>query len=229
MNRVWSAGLTGWFNMRAVSREHQSTMLNALGPATVWSIVLFILFLGNPLRGDGPVAVDDQARTVQNTPISIAVLANDSDAGGNQLAILRVSAPAHGTVTVSSNATPTNPELTRLFQFASTQLSNSVLQVGGPNLTGTNRYPRSTAPDGTWLCRSADNWISGFFPGCLWQMFEETGDAGYQDWAVAWMACVSSNQYATTTDDVGFEINCSFGEGYRLTDRKSTRLNSSHL
>ena len=104
MNRVWSAGLTGWsgtFNMRAVSREHKSTALDALGPATVWSIVLFILFLGNPLRGDGPVAVDDQARTVQNTPISIAVLANDSDAGSNQMAILQVTSPAHGKVTIN--------------------------------------------------------------------------------------------------------------------------------
>jgi hypothetical protein len=54
-------------------------------------------------------------------PISIPVLANDSDTGSNQMAILRVSAPAHGTVTVSSNGAPTNPELTRLFQFASTQ------------------------------------------------------------------------------------------------------------
>jgi rhamnogalacturonyl hydrolase YesR len=178
---------------------------------------MILLFLGNPLRGDGPVAVDDQARTVQNTPISIAVLANDSDAGSNQMAILRVTAPAHGRVTISSNAVPPNPDLTRLFQFAGTQLSNSVFQVGGLDLTGTNRYPRGTAPDGTWLCRSANNWISGFFPGSLWQMFEETGDARYQDWAVAWMGGVSSNQYVTTTDDVGFEINCSFGTGYRLT------------
>ena len=178
---------------------------------------LCFLVLGNSLRADAPTAADDRAETTPNTPVSIAVLANDSDGGSNQMAILRVSAPAHGRVTICSNAVTTNPELTRLFQFATTQLSNSAFQVGGPELTGTNRYPRGTAPDGAWLCRSADNWISGFFPGCLWQMFEQTGDARYKDWAVAWMGGVSSNQYVTTTDDVGFEINCSFGEGYRLT------------
>ncbi len=139
------------------------------------------------------------------------------------MAILQVTLPAHGTVSLSASAGISNSEVTRLFQFAGTQLSNSVLQVGGAELTGTNRYPRATAPDGTWRCRAANNWISGFFPGCLWRMYEETGDPRYRDWAVGWMGGVSSNQTVTTTDDVGFEINCSYGAGYRLTGDPSYR------
>src|ERR1039458_9901070 len=52
---------------------------------------LCFLVLGNTLRADSPTAADDQAKTTQNTPVSIAVLANDSDVEGNQLAILRRS------------------------------------------------------------------------------------------------------------------------------------------
>src|ERR1035438_4911853 len=36
------------------------------GPVMAWAIVTFVLFPGSPVRADGPIAVDDQARTVQN-------------------------------------------------------------------------------------------------------------------------------------------------------------------
>ena len=45
---------------------------------------------------DPPVAVDDAAETPEDTPVTIAVLRNDSDGDGDALALVEASAPAHG-------------------------------------------------------------------------------------------------------------------------------------
>ncbi len=173
--------------------------------------LLFCLCLTQ--RAAAILAVADQAVTAQNAAAIIPVLANDSDST-NQLAILRVTPPAHGTVSVNSGSPVTTPELTRLFQFAARQLSNTVAQIGDTNL-----YPRYTLADGTWELRSLgpNNWISGFLPGALWYLHEQTGDAHFRLWAESWTAGNASEQFLTETDDLGFIINNSVGHGYRLT------------
>ena len=178
-----------------------------------FSICLCFLVLGNTLQADAPTAADDLAATAPNTPISIAVLANDSDVASNQLAILRVSAPAHGRVTINSSTVPASSELVRLWQFAAIQLSNSVAQIAD-----TNRFPRSTViTNGLWRTRSSGDWSSGFFPGCLWLLYEQTGDPQFRQWAESWTAGITPQQFNPDTDDLGFMINSSFGNGYRLT------------
>lgn len=52
---------------------------------------------------DKPVAVNDEAKTSRNKPITIEVLANDRDADGDALSIVSVSAPQHGDVVVVDN------------------------------------------------------------------------------------------------------------------------------
>ena len=47
---------------------------------------------------EAPVAADDAATTNENTPVTIAVLDNDTDADGDSLAVINVSQPAHGSV-----------------------------------------------------------------------------------------------------------------------------------
>ena len=49
-------------------------------------------------RTGSPQAVDDAAETPEDTPVTIDVLANDSDSDGDTLTVVEVSAPAHGTV-----------------------------------------------------------------------------------------------------------------------------------
>ena len=178
-----------------------------------FSICLCFLVLDNTLRADASTAADDLAATAPNTPISIAVLANDSDVASNQLAILRVSAPAHGRVTINSSTVPASSELLRLWQFAAIQLSNSVTQIAD-----TNRFPRSTViTNGLWRTRSSGDWSSGFFPGCLWLMYEQTKDPQFREWAESWTGGITPEQFNPNTDDLGFMINSSFGNGYRLT------------
>ena len=180
--------------------------------AAIWSLGLSCLVLCNTFGAQALTAVDDQARTFQNTPILIPVLANDCDAESNQLAIIQVTAPAHGQVTIGPGSAALPAEVTRVLQFAAVQVSNAVVQV-----EDTNRYPRGTAPSGLWRTRTALDWVSGFFPAEMWYVYELSGDAYFSEWATSWMAGLVPYAYLTTTTDLGFKINCSFGNGYRLT------------
>lgn len=82
------------FKLRTLSSRQNIGPIRAFKFVAVWSIVLTVSLPGNTLREDAPIAVDDQARTVQKLPVTIPVLANDRDAESNQLAILRVTPPA---------------------------------------------------------------------------------------------------------------------------------------
>ena len=55
-----------------------------------------------PPVNTAPLAVDDAAETAEDTPVTIAVLENDSDADGDTLTVLEVSAPAHGTARLTT-------------------------------------------------------------------------------------------------------------------------------
>jgi hypothetical protein len=60
-------------------------------------------------------------------------------------------------------------------------------------------------------------WISGFFPGVLWMMYEETGDNLYREYAELYTARIEPAKKMTSTHDLGFMLMSSFGQGYRLT------------
>ncbi|MCM2277451.1 MAG: Ig-like domain-containing protein [Oligoflexia bacterium] len=55
-----------------------------------------------PVSG-APVATNDSASTAQNTPVTIAVLANDSDPNGDALSVVSATKSAHGTATVGAD------------------------------------------------------------------------------------------------------------------------------
>lgn len=76
--------------------------------------------------------------------------------------------------------------------------------------------PRSF--DGTALVTApAQWWCSGFFPGTLWLVYEYTGDEKFRTFAERETAKVEPIQWVKDDHDVGFQINCSFGQQYRLT------------
>ncbi len=55
---------------------------------------------------DAPVAIDDSVSTVEDTAVSVPVLANDSDLDGDTLAISFVAAPDNGAATLDDMGTP---------------------------------------------------------------------------------------------------------------------------
>ena len=101
-------------------------------------------------------------------------------------------------------------------QFAEQQLTNTVAEVGD-----STRSPYYTVEDGRWRTNRAPSWVSGWFPGCLWYLYERTSNNIWKQWAQSWTGALESTKYNTRTHDVGFIIFCSFGNGYRLTGNET--------
>jgi hypothetical protein len=80
-----------------------------------------------------------------------------------------------------------------------------------------NKLPQTIGDDGELVTCTSSWWVSGFFPGQLWYMYEYTNDEKYKKWAEEYTKRVADQQYATDTHDLGFVIFCSYGNGYRLT------------
>ncbi len=59
-------------------------------------------------------------------------------------------------------------------------------------------------------------WISGFSPGVLWYLYENTPTDELKRYAELYTERVESAKDMTTTHDLGFMLYCSFGNGYRL-------------
>lgn len=67
------------------------------------------------------------------------------------------------------------------------------------------------------------DWTSGFFSGNLWFLYEYTGDETWRRKAETFTAKMEKEKWSGVTHDMGFKINCSFGNGYRLTDNETYR------
>lgn len=79
------------------------------------------------------------------------------------------------------------------------------------------KYPRSADPKGKTTFTDIRDWTGGFWPGCLWYVFEYTGKDQWRDAALKWTNSLRQNQYNTQHHDIGFVMNCSYGNAYRLT------------
>lgn len=60
-------------------------------------------------------------------------------------------------------------------------------------------------------------WCSGFFPGTLWYLYEYNNDGQIRSYAEEYTSRIKQEKYSTNNHDIGFMLNCSFGNGYRLT------------
>ncbi len=84
------------------------------------------------------------------------------------------------------------------------------------SLKGQTNIPR-TVVDGKLRLVDPKDWTSGFFPGSLWHLYEFTGKASWKTAAQDYTARLESIANYGGSHDVGFILNCSYGNGYRLT------------
>ncbi|TJY68405.1 glucuronyl hydrolase [Sphingobacterium alkalisoli] len=63
-------------------------------------------------------------------------------------------------------------------------------------------------------------WCSGFFPGSLWYIYENSLNPDVLKYAQLYTDRIEREKYTTDNHDVGFMIYCSFGNGYRLTKNR---------
>jgi hypothetical protein len=71
--------------------------------------------------------------------------------------------------------------------------------------------------DNKFISREIEWWCSGFYPGTLWYIYEQTKDETVKKEAERSMNLLVPNQTNTGTHDLGFMMYCSFGNAYRLT------------
>jgi unsaturated chondroitin disaccharide hydrolase len=99
------------------------------------------------------------------------------------------------------------PFYTIALDSAKNQLNRLTTSLG----TAYSQFPR-TVTNGSVTKVTYSDWTSGFFPGCLWLMYDYTNDATWKTRARNWTDNLSSA--ATVNDhDVGFRIMCSYGKG----------------
>lgn len=98
-------------------------------------------------------------------------------------------------------------------------IANAKLQIGdlleASESTGEIRIP-STFENGEIEYVPTDDWVSGFFAGTLWYMYELTGEEKWAEHAKCHTECLDSIQYLKWHHDVGFMIYDSYGHGLRL-------------
>jgi rhamnogalacturonyl hydrolase YesR len=83
------------------------------------------------------------------------------------------------------------------------------------------RLPKTIDKTGKLITCKSDWWVSGFFPGTLWYLYEYAHDSELKKMAEEYTSRVEDQQYTTNNHDVGFMIYCSFGNGYRITGNEA--------
>jgi len=82
------------------------------------------------------------------------------------------------------------------------------------------RFPRTIDTKGNLVSTDIYDWTSGFFAGNLWQIYEITGDDKWKSEAIKWTEALDTIQYWSGNHDVGFMMNCSYGNGLRLAGKQ---------
>ena len=81
--------------------------------------------------------------------------------------------------------------------------------------------PRTFSADGEFVPSNIYWWCSGFYPGSLWYIYEYTGNEAVKTLAEKNTLKLDSIQYVTRDHDVGFQLNCSYGNAFRLTGNEA--------
>lgn len=87
------------------------------------------------------------------------------------------------------------------------------------SLNNYDSIPRSIANGHTeWKFVNYKDWCSGFWPGILWYTYEFTDDTLWKNKADKFSRALIPLAFSPANDhDLGFQMNCSFGNGNRLT------------
>jgi hypothetical protein len=122
-------------------------------------------------------------------------------------------------VTLSWGAcTPKSERMDELIEYGLDRAIEQYLQMASTLEEG--RYPRSVDKTGQLVTLNKNWWCSGFFPGSLWYLYEYSGNNHLRKLAEQYTEELDSIKYVTNDHDVGFQLFCSYGNGFRLTDNQ---------
>jgi unsaturated chondroitin disaccharide hydrolase len=98
-------------------------------------------------------------------------------------------------------------------------LSVNKIKETSLKLTNSSEYLRNIPKGSTeWNVVGVKDWCSGFWPGVLWYAYEASGDKVLKEEAERFTSAIKEIAYTEALDhDIGFQVYCSYGNGYRLT------------
>ena len=111
-----------------------------------------------------------------------------------------------------SKAEMSQEDIKKAFNLAEKVYGNALIE-----LDGELKYPRSIGKDGKWDMKTSRDWTSGFFPGILWLLYENSGEEKWKVAAKKYTLGLENEKNNSGDHDIGFRIMCSFGNGFRLT------------
>lgn len=102
------------------------------------------------------------------------------------------------------------------FAFADSQYRYMMKQVPQDKMPQSydEKNKKFIAYQRTW-------WCTGFYPGSLWYIYEQTGDPVIKSEAERTLKVIEPNKTYTGNHDLGFMMYCSFGNAYRITKNES--------
>ena len=95
-------------------------------------------------------------------------------------------------------------------------LSEEQLLSAANKFENSKKCPRSFENNSITLV-GINDWTCGFFPGSLWYIYELTGNEKLKQKAALYTELLNLAQYRKDTHDLGFLLNCSYGNGYKIT------------
>ena len=95
-------------------------------------------------------------------------------------------------------------------------LADQQLKVMAPELSA-GVTPVHVEADGEFIKSDAGSWVSGFYPGSLWLAYEYTKDEELKALAEKFTMDLDSLVNYEPDHDLGFRVNCSYGNAYRIT------------
>ena len=109
--------------------------------------------------------------------------------------------------------TSATPQINTNKEFAEAAAQYKVMMK---NVSG-DRFPRSYDPrTAKFVTSGSDWWCSGFYPGTLLYLYEQTKDKALYDEAMRIMSSLEKEKNNTSTHDLGFMMFCSFGNVNRI-------------
>ena len=90
-------------------------------------------------------------------------------------------------------------------------------------LPTSDAIPNSIEKDSVnWQLTTSTSWTSGFWPGILWYLYENTKEDAWKEAAEhSTEAILPLTNKKVTNHDIGFVTMCSLGNGYRLTGNET--------
>ena len=83
---------------------------------------------------------------------------------------------------------------------------------------GPEECPRTIDAEGRLVKTDIGWWCSGFFPGTLWAVYEQTGNEAIREMAERRTRQLEGLAFRKTDHDIGFQIFSSFGNALRVTE-----------